>query len=237
MNRLFNRSFAIFLMFLWRDFYVYFRQIKNYIINYSLIYPIIFSLSYGYIVPNTGFDPNNLPSTVIILTGVIAFMLLTLQITLNLNLLLDLENERFTEYQVTILNPKLVILQKIVFSSIFNFILVIPFFIVSKIILNNSFDTSNLSIPKLGLMLYLGSLTCASYVLIAMCKLKGTHQIGTWWRRFNSPMLLLGGSWVPWVIIYKFSSILGYIVLLNPIIYITEGIRSLFWVKPFIYHL
>jgi len=144
-----NKNLSIFLRFLWRDFYVYSKQIRNFAINYCLIYPLVFTLSFGYIIPNVNFGSAIIVSKSVILAGSIVIILMILPFTLNLFLLLDLEGDKFTEYQILLMPPRLVILEKIIFSSIFNFLLLLPYFVVAKIILNDNFDTCNLSIFKL----------------------------------------------------------------------------------------
>ena len=221
-----KRALLIFIKLLFRDFYVQFKQLKNFIINYTLIYPALYSFSFGYIIPNTVFNGSTLPSVSLILASSIIYIILILSVTLNITVLLDFEGDRFINYQLTLINPKLLIIEKIVFTSMFSFIFCSPFFFVAKLILKNSFDTKNLVTWKLFTIIYLGCLTCAAYAFLSICVLKNTHSMGTWWRRVNNPMLMLGGSWVPWATIYKFSNLLGYLVLLNPILYITEGARS-----------
>jgi ABC-type polysaccharide/polyol phosphate export permease len=55
--------------------------------------------------------------------------------------------------------------------------------------------------------------------------MKNTRQISGLWIRVNIPLFVLGGFWVPWFTIFQVSNIAGYIVLLNPFIYVTEGLR------------
>jgi len=223
-----NREFLIFTNFLWRDLFTYLKskQIKRYIINYSLIYPTLFSISYGYIIPNTCFDPSKLPATAVMLTGTIISAILSLVIATNIFMLVDLESDQFTKYQATVLRPNLLVLEKIVFSSLFSFFLLLPFFVISKLLLFKSFDTTHLSIIKFLIVLYLSTLAVSSYALLAMLNMSGTHVMGRWWRRFNFPLVMLGGAWVPWMFMQKASPLLAYIILVNPFLYITEGIRG-----------
>lgn len=221
-----NKSIYVFFTFLWHDLYTSAKQIKNFIINYALIYPVVFSLTYGYIIPNTAFSAGILPSKTIIFAGNVIVVFLTLAFNLNLSVLTDIEGDRFINYQMILLNPRLVILEKILFSTLLHFCMCLPFFAVSRLILQDSLDTLNFSMVKFLTILFLSSLVFSSYVFLSMCILKGTHQLGIWWRRFNSPLLTLGGSWVPWMVIAKFSTLLGYLILLNPILYITEGMRG-----------
>lgn len=221
-----NRTFSIFLRLLWRDTYIYFKQKRNYLINYCLIYPATLSLTYGFVFPKTNFASGALPSTGVLLAGSITFIFIILPVALNLFLLFDFEGDRFIDYQMLLISPRLVILEKIIFSATFNFILLLPFFPIAKLLLRDNFDISNISVIKLLVILYLSSLTCCAYVVLSMCIMKSTYQLGNWWRRVNGPMFIFGGSWTPWIAIFNFSQILGYFVLINPIIYVTEGVRG-----------
>lgn len=222
-----NKSTAlIFLNFLRRDFYIHSKQLKNYILNYAFIYPFFFSLTYGYIIPNACFNPNTLPSNSLLLAGSIAFIFLIVSISLNIYQLFDFNGDRYIDFQICILNPRLVLLEKILFSSIFCLLLSLPFLITSKLMLQDRLDISNASFFNLFIIFYLGSFFFSCYVILATCILPGAHKMGSWWRRFNNPLLMLGGSWVPWITMFKLSPILGYLVLINPILYITEGTRG-----------
>lgn len=219
-------TYLIFIEFLKRDFYVYRKQIKKYIITYLVIFPILFSFVEGYIMPNSTFNLNILPSKSLLLTGVIIWIMLGLAMSINAFFLIDLENNKFIQYQALLLNPRILILEKIIFSSIISFVFISPFFIISKLILREEFNTLALSVPKLLIIFLLGSICCSCYAILSMCILKGTYQLGSFWRRFNYPLILFGAEWVPWIQIFNFSKILGYLILINPFLYIGEGVRG-----------
>lgn len=221
-----NQSLVIFLRFLQRDFYVYRKQIKRFFVNYSILRPLFFSFSFAYIQANVVFQTQQTKFVTVFLIGNTMMILLVLSFTLACTLLFDFEHERFIDYQISILRPKLVILEHIVFSSLFCFVVMLPFFPVAKLILQNSFDSSHASWPQAFLILYLGSLCCCAYHFLAICVMKGPSSIISLWMRINIPMLILGGLLVPLHVIQKFSPHLSSIVYLNPIIYLTEGLRA-----------
>lgn len=221
-----NYNLSIFIQFIKRDIYVFSNNITRYIINYSLIFPLLYALTFGYIIPVTSFSNANLISISLLLPSSLIFLFLSLNFNQNIFMLLDLENNKYVEFQTLLLKPRLIILQKIIVSSFFTTIFLLPFFGVSKLILQNSFDTSQLSIFKLIIIILFSSITAASYVILSILYMKDSHQIGNWWRRMNTPLTMLGGTWVPWATMSKVSSTLGFVTLFNPFIYITEGLRG-----------
>jgi len=221
-----NHSLAIFIQFLKRDLHVFCKNINRYFINYSIIYPVLYSLTFGYIIPVTNLANAHLVSISLLLPSSMIFLFLTLNMNQNIFMLLDLESSKYIEFQATLLKPKFIILEKVCISGILTTIFLLPFFAVSKLILQNAFDTTNLSIFKLLIIISLTSFTIASYVIFSILNMKDSHHIGNWWRRINAPLNLLGGSWVPWFTMLKVSTTLGIIALLNPFIYVTEGLRG-----------
>ncbi len=221
-----NYNMLVFIQFTKRDIYVFSKNIIRYFINYSLIFPLLYALTFGYIIPVTSFHQGNLISISLLLPSSIIFLFLSLNFNKNFFLLLDLESNIYIEFQSTLLNSRFIILQKIAISSFFTTLFLLPFFAISKLILQNSFNTSQLSIIKLILIIFFSSLVVASYVILSILYMKDAHQIGNWWRRVNTPLTMLGGTWVPWATMAKVSSTLGLITLLNPFIYITEGLRG-----------
>ncbi|MDR3646915.1 MAG: ABC transporter permease [Candidatus Babeliales bacterium] len=216
----------IFIQFTKRDIYVFSKNIIRYFINYSIIFPSLYALTFGYIIPTTSFSNVQLVSISLLLPSSLIFLFLSLNFNQNIFLLLDLENNKYIEFQTLLLNPRLLIIQKVFVTSSFTTIFLLPFFGVTKLILQNSFDTSQLSIFKLVTIIFFSSIAAASYVILSILYMHNTHQIGNWWRRMNTPLTMLGGTWVPWATMAKVSVILGYITLFNPFIYITEGLRG-----------
>lgn len=221
-----TRSLVIFLRFLQRDFHVYRKQIKRFLVNFSLLRPLFFSFSFAYIQANVLFQTQQTKFVTVFLIGNTMLILLVLSSMLAYPLLFDFKQERFIDYQVSMLHPKLMILERILFSSLFCFAVMLPFFPVTKLILQSSFDSSHASWPQALFILYLGSLCCCAYHFLAMNIMKGPGSIVSLWMRINIPMLILGGLLVPLHVIQQLSPLVSFFVHLNPIIYLTEGLRS-----------
>lgn len=220
------KSIRIFLEFLKRDAYIYWPRTADFFINYSIIYPLIFSFAIGYLQTNLFFGPGFEKIGLTVFVGHIIIILFVLANNLTMNLLFDLEGVRFIDYQICILSPRLVLLERIIFASIYTFIMALPFFPVAKLLLTSVFPMQNISWPLVIIMLYAGALCCAAYHQFAACAIESSHRMRSFWMRFNFFMITLGGIFTPWYVTYKFSSILGYLMLLNPLVYITEGLRQ-----------
>lgn len=219
-------NFFIFLQFLRRDFYTRFKQFKNYLINYSIIYPILHAGTLGYLASYTLFDHPSAQLATILFAGSSLFVLLDITFEATFGLLFDLETDRFIDYQLSLLNPRLVILEHIVFATLFAFVLLAPFFGITTILLHNFFDFSNASWLQVYIILLLSCFVCSSYQQLGALMIKNSHRIVQYWVRVNIPLTLLGGLWTPYGVIKQYSPTLGYVMLVNPLTYITEGLRQ-----------
>lgn len=95
-----------------------------------------------------------------------------------------------------------------------------------KLFMGNYFDTSHVSWPATYFILFLGALCCSSYLVLALSVVRSSKHISSLWTRVNIPLLWLGGLWAPLSVIKKKMPILGTIAHINPLTYITEGLRA-----------
>jgi ABC-type polysaccharide/polyol phosphate export permease len=218
-------SLLLFITFIRRDMHVYAERIKHYFINYGVIYPIIYTFCFGYILPHIGGQGHTTLPVNVISAGLILFTLFPLAFQINLDLLLDFENDRFIDYQIILLSPRLVLLEKILFSSVLVFICNISFYPFVMFMMRNYFDFSAVAWGKTMFMIYIACLFCASFSLFLVCMMRDMTHIRFVWRRCNYPLIMLGGFLTPWNIMAAYSPALGYLVLANPMLYITEGLR------------
>jgi ABC-2 type transport system permease protein len=121
-----------------------------------------------------------------------------------------------------------VLIERILSSTLITFCIILPFYPFIRLVFPAQLNTSAAHWPAVIALLFLASLTCCAYHFFIACFLKKPAQVIRLWPRFNIPMAMLGGFVVPWHAIMKASTILGYLVLLNPLIYITEGLRRAF---------
>ena len=220
-----HRSLFILVQFIRRDMAVYRRRLATHVTNKILIYPALYTISFAYLQTRSYFGDDTLVRT-IMFSGNILLLVLTITFPLTITLLYDIEGNRYIDYQITLLSPKLILIEQIIFNTMFGFLLLLPFYPICKFIIGNQFDTTNTSWPQVILIIFAASLCCTTYHTLAACIMKNTRQIGNFWIRYNAPLSMFGGTWAPWLTIYAFSPLIGSLALLNPFTYVTEGIRS-----------
>lgn len=218
-------TLRIFVQFLHRDIFIYTRRIGNDLFNYAVLSPLVLSVSFVYVQANIYFGNDSGQIGTIIFAGNILFPLMVMAYKITFELLFDLEKNRFIDYQITLLDPRLIILERIFFASIVSFFVTAPFFPVSKLILGNYFFTDNISWPLLFLVLFFGSFCTVSYHQFFAAYLR-SYQIGMFWVRINHVLMTLAGAFIPIYTIKQYSPFLGYLIKLNPLLYLTEGIRQ-----------
>lgn len=211
--------------FLMRDFYTFGSKWRRIAVNYCTIIPVTMTIAFGYFLPNSNMINPTPIQTTTFFVGCILWSMFPLAFMLNVDVLFDLEHDRFIDYQIITLDPPLVLLQKVIFATIVTFLSISLFYPISKLLLGSYFYSASLSWFSLLLVLFLGSLFCASFNIFMVCFIESTQKIGNFWMRFNNPMITLGGLFIPWSVMVKYSTFLGAISLLNPLLYITEGIR------------
>lgn len=222
-----NNSLKIFVEFLKRDLYTCKKHLATYIINFAILNTAVASFAFCYLQATTFFGSANTKAATTLFSGSICLALFIISYKKTIPLLYDLDKDRFIDYQISILSPRLVLLEKIVFNSLFTFLLVLPFFPLAKLIVQDRLNTQATSWPLIACILLAGSFACSAYNMFTAVFLKGPNDLTQLWARFNIPMLIMSG-FVPWYLMVTLSPYFGYAMLLNPMIYITEGVRQAF---------
>jgi ABC-2 type transport system permease protein len=226
MNKTLSQTWYIFLQLIQREAYVYSRHIKRYITNYVLIYPFLYAIAFAYIQSRAYFGQQDAKMSTLLFAGNVIIPLMGTAFHMAFEVFFDLLGNKFITYQTTILRPELVILARILFAWILIFCLMLPFYPLGKLFLGSFLDTSATNWFYIALVLLASSLMCVSYHMLAAVYFTKISQIELLWARINLPMFTLGGFWIPRNIIYKFSPTLGTLLYLNPVIYVTEGLRQ-----------
>lgn len=218
-------TLQIFIQFLKRDAYVYRNRIGNDLFNYALLSPLVFSISFVYLQANIYFGQDEGMIGTVIFAGNILIPIMVMAYKITFELLFDLEKNRYIDYQIIVLSPAWVIFERIFFASIVSFLVTIPFFPMSKIILGQHFFTEKTSWIKLFSVLLAGSFCTVSYHQLFAVILR-THQIGMFWARINHVVMVMAGAFMPIYTIQEYSPLLGHLIKLNPLLYLTEGVRQ-----------
>ena len=219
-------SCRLLIQLLARDFYVFGKRIASFGINYLLIYPVLAIVTFGYIQPGIYFGPGHAKTSIILLVGSFAINMLSLCYTMMASFVFDLEHDRFIDYQISVIPPRILLIKMILFPALIASLISIPYFPLAYLILPSYFETLQSNWFGLMAIIIAASLYCTSYIMMGLCIIKKATSIRQFWLRFNWPLVVLGGLWIPWYLLRNHYPSLGYISLLDPFTYFTEGVRS-----------
>lgn len=223
-------NLQVMVQFMRRDITVYARRIVTNLVNDAIIRPIFAALVFGYVFPRVALHAVN-PGMLYI--GNLLYILTPLAYGLNIDYLLDIEREKSIEYKLLVLPASYILWGRVLVTAILmmsGLLLSLPI----AYAVGRMFDFSQVCWGALMSMAFMAALCVTSLTLCFMSGMKGTYQSRWFWRRTVYPLVMFGGFYAPWTTMMHISPILGYLVLLNPFLYITEGLRSVFFGGTFI---
>lgn len=226
MNHLLPPSLRISIYFMWRDIRANQQKVYAYLLNYWIIYPILYSFLYRFLQPNLLFAHDPTYWGTVLYTGSILLVMLIVTGRIAVELLFDLESNRFIQYQLMFLSSYGIIIQRVLYNALFTFVMLAPFYPVSCLLLGHTDLLWSTRWPFVIITLLTGSTMMAAYHQLAILLLSSTEQLSSLWSRINGPLLALGGLQMPLAIIEQYHPLLGTIARLNPFIYVTEGLRQ-----------
>jgi ABC-2 type transport system permease protein len=211
--------------FCYRDFTVYARWLPGFIYSYSIQYPLLYGLCFGYLLPKIGMGSSAIMCVSVMAIGTILYALFTAGFGICSEFLMDFEKARTIDFKMQFMPIWLIIVQKMVFNAAFIFASCVLYIPMLKLLFYSDFDISQISWLSVYAMLAASCLFIAAFQICFACAISSRKSIRHLWRRVNYPMIIFGGFLVPWKPMNNFSSIMGCFGLLNPITYITEGLR------------
>jgi ABC-type polysaccharide/polyol phosphate export permease len=143
-----------------------------------------------------------------------------------IDLVSDIEGNRVINYALTLPIPSaLAFASKSASYFLLYVTLASAMLPIGFIWLWNTFDFTQISYYKLILAILFQSLFYSCFVLWIASVTPHVARLGSVWRRFISPMWLIGGFQFSWQALYAALPPLAYLNILNPMIYITECTR------------
>lgn len=223
----FSHTLSVFWSLMQRDFFVHKKDFFQHVLNSVVISPLLFGFSFAYIQKTVYFGSNTAAAQqgTIMFIGTMIIPMIVTTYKLLAELLFDLEGNKFICYQMTLLNPRLILLQRILFAWIYTTLLTIPFLPIATLVAGHNLDLHTISWVSFYTVVAISVLCCASYNMFVLTLLKIEH-LKSFWIRVNWPLINLGGFWIPLAAIKNFSPMLGFFAHLNPVTYMLEGMRS-----------
>jgi len=140
---------------------------------------------------------------------------------------MDFDGDRNISYYLTLpATPSVIFGSLICFYAlmgIFLSIIIIPF---GKLLLYNTFDIAQVSWIKTAVMIILANLFFGVFTLVITSHVGTMSKMRNVWSRFIFPLWIMGGFQFSWAVVYKISTLLAYVMLCNPIVYVMEGFRA-----------
>jgi ABC-type multidrug transport system permease subunit len=221
-----GKSALIALQFLRRDFYASSTLFGRYLINFSFVRPLLIAISFVYIQGHVILQTKSPDTMTLLVVGNSVIIILSLACNIAMKHLFDRERKRVIDYQLSVLSPHFIILERVIFVTLYTFILLLPFFPMMKLFMGANFETTNTSWLATFVILFLGALCCSAYLVLALSVVRSSRYVSSLWMRVNIPLLWLGGLWAPLSVIKKDIPLLGFAAYCNPLTYVSEGLRS-----------
>ena len=139
----------------------------------------------------------------------------------------DLEGDRTISYYLTLpTHTSTVLWSHIFYYATIGVVMSFSTLPLAKLILWNRFDIFAISWIKLLAFVVLINLFCATTTLLTSALIPSMDKFDILWTRVMFPLWFLGGYTFPWSAVYSKFPKLSYALLLNPIIYMSEGMRA-----------
>jgi ABC-2 type transport system permease protein len=139
----------------------------------------------------------------------------------------DFEGDRVINYNLTLPIPSwLAIIAKSTFYFITYCVLTLIMFPLGKLCLWNQLDLSQINYPEFVLILIAQNIFFACFLMWAASIIANMTKLGSIWARYIFPMWFMGGFQFSQLALWNAIPWLASLNVLNPMIYITEGMRA-----------
>jgi len=179
---------------------------------------------FGYFMPQVGVSTSYGP---FILIGAIASFGIFDIIGQVGELIFDIEGERSITFTLALPIPSWVVLSQLALKWALNtFLLCVPLFFIGKLILWTRFDLTQISLWRTLIIFPSICLFFGFFSLWITGIVRKIDSLSSLFLRLINPIFMFGGYFFTWKDITVLSPILSYILLINPMIYVMEGLRA-----------
>ncbi|MDQ6736382.1 MAG: ABC transporter permease [Gemmatimonadota bacterium] len=213
----------VFVALLSRDLRVARRELPFFLIR-TIMQPVLFVIVFGYLLPKMGFTQGNYRAA--LLPGILALSLM-LSSAQSVTLPMVTEFGWTKEIEDRLLAPisiDLVAIEKIVNAMIQGIIAALVVLPIARLVMGPVAGFTFSHVPELLLVVILSAATASAFGLL-LGVLISPQQIGFMFSLIITPMIFFGCAYYPWrgldVVPW-----LKYAVLVNPLVYISEGLRA-----------
>lgn len=213
----------VFLALLSRDVRVARRELPFFLVR-TIMQPMLFVIVFGYLLPKMGFTQPGYQAA--LLPGILALSLM-LSSTQSVTLPMVTEFGWTNEIEDRLLAPistNLVAVEKIVNAMIQGIIAALVVLPLARLVMGPVAGFTFSHVPELLVVVVLSAAAASAFGLL-LGVLINPQQIGFMFSLIITPMIFFGCAYYPWrgldVVPW-----LKYAVLVNPLVYISEGLRA-----------
>jgi ABC-2 type transport system permease protein len=213
----------VFGALLLRDAVVAKREIVGILIR-TLMQPVLFVTVFGLLLPRMGMIPRDYNTTM--LPG-IAALCLTMAAIWSVTMPLIADFGMTKEIEDRLLAPvpvELIAIQKVVSGMIQGAMAVVFVLPAARLLMGPVTGLTLRNLPLLFVMVILGGAVFSAFGLFLGTAMQPQH-ISLMMQVIFAPMIMFGCTYYPWRGLDRFP-FLKYAVLLNPLVYISEGMRA-----------
>jgi len=216
-------SMRVFMAILMRDITVARRQIGSFLTRTAL-QPILFAVIFGFVMPKMNVIPHGY--TTLMIPGIVALSL-TLSAVQSVALPMVAEFGYTKEIEDRLLAPiptSLVAAEKIVAGALQGLIAAAVVLPIARLIVG---PIPGLTFSKLPLLIVITIFSGTAFSALGLFLGTGIapQQIGLMFSVIIAPMIMFGCTYYPWSGLSAIP-VLKYVVLINPLVYASEGMRA-----------
>ncbi len=141
--------------------------------------------------------------------------------------IMDIDGDRNISYYLTLpARPATVLLSMVCSYALVSMMLTVLLLPFGKLVLYNNFDWANVSWFKFIVMAILANSFFAIFIVAMIGHVGTMSKMRNIWMRFIWPLWFLGCYQFSWQALYALSAPFSYLLLCNPITFVTEGMRG-----------
>jgi ABC-2 type transport system permease protein len=213
----------VFLALLSRDFRVARRELPFFLIR-TILQPLLFVIVFGYLLPKMGFIHTGYRAA--LLPGILALSLLLASMqSVTLPMVTDFGwTNEIEDRLLAPIRTDFVAIEKIVNAMVQGIVAAAVVLPIARLVMGPVAGFTFSHVPELLLIVILSAAAASAFGLLVGV-LISPQQIGFMFSLIISPMIFFGCAYYPWrgldVVPW-----LKYVVLVNPLVYISEGMRA-----------
>ncbi len=215
----------VFFAMLRRDMRVARRELPFFLLR-TVMQPLLLMVVFGYLLPKIGLMQANYTAT--LLPGVLALSLALSSVqSVALPMVAQFGFSREIEDRLLAPIPVHLVALELVTAGTIQGILAAAFVLpCGRLIMGEIPGLTFANVPHIAAVMILGSASFSAMGLLLGCAIN-PQQIGLLFSSIIGPMIFFGCTYYPWMALDRVP-LMKYLVLVNPLVYVAEGMRGAF---------